>query len=189
MTARKPTLLKQIAGTLQPCRTPEAELLASGLIGDPPEHLTDRQKELWRQTVADLPRQLLRRADVGILEAHVIARSILEVANHELATSALLVRGHHAPARARAASRPGSSKLRCGTPGARQRAVTQAPAPDRSSASHPLWAGVLGVSVDSDSALAVFRSIGRRLRSASVASDSHHAAVNAGRAARVASPA
>ena len=82
----KPTELKKIAGTWRPCRAPAGpESLAPGLIQGPPAHFSARQREIWAETLANAPRQLWRKADVGMLEGYVVGRSLLETANIEQA--------------------------------------------------------------------------------------------------------
>jgi len=85
-TKPKPTEVKKLAGTWRPCRAPAGpEPLAPGLIQGPPAHFSARQREIWAETLADAPRQLWRKADVGMLEGYVVGRSLLETANIEQA--------------------------------------------------------------------------------------------------------
>jgi phage terminase small subunit len=80
----KPTALKKLAGTLQPCRMPSGpEPVAPGPILAPPSHLSARQREIWQQTLADAPRNLWRAADTGMLTGYVIGLALLETANLE----------------------------------------------------------------------------------------------------------
>ena len=98
---RKPTELKKLAGTFKPSRGASGpEPLAPGAIGDPPRHLSRRQREIWAQTLAHAPRQLWCQADAAMLEGFVIGRSLLETANEMQAKieegngSPLLAIGH-----------------------------------------------------------------------------------------------
>ena len=85
-TKPKPTELKRLAGTWRPSRAPAGpEPLAPGLIQGPPAHFSARQREIWAETLANAPRQLWRKADVGMLEGYVVGRSLLETANIEQA--------------------------------------------------------------------------------------------------------
>ena len=85
-TKPKPTELKRLAGTWRPRRAPAGpEPLAPGLIQGPPAHFSARQREIWAETLANAPRQLWRKADVGMLEGYVVGRSLLETANIEQA--------------------------------------------------------------------------------------------------------
>ena len=82
----KPTELKKIAGTWRRDRTPSGpEPLAPSVIQGPPAHFSARQREIWAETLANAPRQLWRKADVGMLEGYVVGRSLLETANIEQA--------------------------------------------------------------------------------------------------------
>jgi P27 family predicted phage terminase small subunit len=82
----KPTELKKLTGTWQRCRAPAGpEPLAPGPIQGPPAHFSARQREIWEETLANAPRQLWRKADVGMLEGYVVGRSLLETANIEQA--------------------------------------------------------------------------------------------------------
>jgi P27 family predicted phage terminase small subunit len=78
----KPTELKKIAGTWRRDRAPaRPEPLAPGLIQAPPAHFSARQREIWTETLANAPRQLWRRADVGMVAGYVVGLSLLETAN------------------------------------------------------------------------------------------------------------
>ena len=78
----KPTELKRLAGTLKPCRTASGpEPLAPGEVQGPPAHLSPRQREIWKETLANAPRQLWRRADAGMIAGYVVGLSLLETAN------------------------------------------------------------------------------------------------------------
>jgi hypothetical protein len=46
-TPRKPTKLKELQGTLQPCRTNRFEPVPVGVLGDPPQHLGTEEKRAW----------------------------------------------------------------------------------------------------------------------------------------------
>jgi phage terminase small subunit len=83
-TKPKPTEIKKMAGTLRPCRLPSGpEPVAPGPLLTPPAHLSARQREIWQQTLADAPRNLLRRADGGMLAGYVLGLALLETANLE----------------------------------------------------------------------------------------------------------
>jgi phage terminase small subunit len=97
----KPTELKKMAGTLQPCRAPSGpEPVAPGAIQSPPGHFSARQREIWQQTLADAPRNLWRAADTGMLTGYVLGLSLWETANIEQQKidagnlNPLLVSGH-----------------------------------------------------------------------------------------------
>ena len=81
---RKPTELKKMAGTFQPCRAPSGpQPVAPGAILDPPGHFSARQREIWQQTLANAPRNLWRAVDAGMLTGYVLGLSLWEAANFE----------------------------------------------------------------------------------------------------------
>ena len=81
---RKPTELKKMAGTFQPCRAPSGpQPVAPGAILDPPGHFSARQREIWQQTLANAPRNLWRAVDAGMLTGYVLGLSLWETANLE----------------------------------------------------------------------------------------------------------
>jgi phage terminase small subunit len=80
-TKPRPTELKKMAGTFRPCRATGPEPLAPGLIEDPPVHFSARQREIWAETLANAPRQLWRKADLGMVTGYVVGLSLLETAN------------------------------------------------------------------------------------------------------------
>ena len=81
---RKPTELKKMAGTFQPCRAPSGpQPVAPGAILDPPGHFSARQREIWQQTLANAPRNLWRAVDAGMLTGYVLGLSLWETANFE----------------------------------------------------------------------------------------------------------
>ena len=81
---RKPTELKKMAGTFQPCRAPSGpQPVAPGAILDPPGHFSARQREIWQQTLANAPRNLWRAVDAGMLTGYVLGLSLWETANIE----------------------------------------------------------------------------------------------------------
>ena len=84
---RKPTELKKMAGTFQPCRAPSGpQPVAPGAILDPPGHFSARQREIWQQTLANAPRNLWRAVDAGVLTGYVLGLSLWETANIEQQT-------------------------------------------------------------------------------------------------------
>jgi phage terminase small subunit len=81
---RKPTELKKLAGTLQPCRAPSGpEPVALGAILGPPAHFSARQREIWQETLAHAPRNVWRAADAGMLTGYVLGLYLWETANRE----------------------------------------------------------------------------------------------------------
>lgn len=70
MAGRKPlpTVIKQLKGTLQKCRTNPHEPKVPGTLGDPPEYMSARAKEAWRYAVNHAPPGLFCPLDAPMLE-------------------------------------------------------------------------------------------------------------------------
>ncbi len=62
MPARKPlpTAVKEIKGTLQPCRTNRNEPRSSATLGSVPDYMSESAKEAWYYAVTNAPAGLLR---------------------------------------------------------------------------------------------------------------------------------
>lgn len=74
--ARKPlpTALKLVKGTLRKDRSnPHEPRVAEPLSHEPPEHLSELQKEVWRYILAHSPNGLLKSLDWAVLEIWVVA--------------------------------------------------------------------------------------------------------------------
>jgi P27 family predicted phage terminase small subunit len=74
--ARKPlpTALKLVKGTLRKDRAnPHEPIVAQALSHVPPEHLSDKQKEVWRYILSHAPAGLLKSLDWAVLEIWVVA--------------------------------------------------------------------------------------------------------------------
>ncbi len=65
-----PTEIKRLKGTLRPCRTNPKEPVPTELIGDPPEYMSDRAKEIWFNVVQYLPKGVITACDSGVLETY-----------------------------------------------------------------------------------------------------------------------
>ena len=63
-----PTAIKTVKGTLQKCRTNPNELKPVGVLGEPPEYMSDNAKEAWRYAVEQAPPGLLSALDGAVLE-------------------------------------------------------------------------------------------------------------------------
>ena len=70
MAGRKPlpVAVKKIKGTLQRCRTNPHEPRPAGVLGEPPEYMSDTAKEAWRYAVTNAPIGLLSSLDAAVLE-------------------------------------------------------------------------------------------------------------------------
>ena len=65
---RKPTALKQIQGTLRPCRTNPNEPVPTGPLPDaPPDHLTPQEQAAWRSIVGIIPPGVAMNSDIAYL--------------------------------------------------------------------------------------------------------------------------
>ena len=65
-----PTAIKELKGTLRKCRTNPLEPKPTGEIGDPPDYMSDRAKEIWWQVVRYLPKGVICASDTGVLETY-----------------------------------------------------------------------------------------------------------------------
>lgn len=78
---RKPTAIKKLQGTLQPCRTNKDEPVISIDIKqiEPPEYLDDKAKDIWRFAVEQCPEGMLTSIDFSILAqwADTVAKIIV----------------------------------------------------------------------------------------------------------------
>jgi P27 family predicted phage terminase small subunit len=81
----KSTKAHQLEGTFHPTRHGKRKPLKVPAKGkslrSPPEHLSDLQKKLWQETVADAPQDVLARIDTATLVAYIVAYSRLIEAN------------------------------------------------------------------------------------------------------------
>ena len=70
MPGRKPlpTTIKKVKGTLQKCRTNSREPRPVGVLGEPPDYMSDTAKEAWRYAVTNAPAGLLSSLDAAVLE-------------------------------------------------------------------------------------------------------------------------
>jgi P27 family predicted phage terminase small subunit len=71
----KPTVLKVLAGNPGKRRLPTAEPVPAEPLGDPPEWMSEAQKEGWRYAIAHMPRGLLRSLDRGVFTTWVVAEA------------------------------------------------------------------------------------------------------------------
>lgn len=67
--ARKPTAIKALQGTLQPCRTPKNEPKPQADISTiaAPSHLNESSREIWTFAVEQMPKGVITTCDVAIL--------------------------------------------------------------------------------------------------------------------------
>lgn len=65
-----PTEIKRLKGTLRPCRENKAEPKPFGVLGEPPDYLRPRAKEIWRNVLSFLPDGMITAADSAVLETY-----------------------------------------------------------------------------------------------------------------------
>jgi P27 family predicted phage terminase small subunit len=66
-----------------------------GEIGEPPDHLTEDQAEMWREVVRSMPIALLTSADRGSLERYAVAYAAFRGATKLINQSGLIIKGRH----------------------------------------------------------------------------------------------
>ena len=90
---RKPTKVKELQGTLQPCRTnlnePKIESTIKSMT--PPEYLSDRAKQLWTDAIEYCPDDMITNADVSIFEQWCVTYDQLASIQEELKKSGITV--------------------------------------------------------------------------------------------------
>lgn len=66
---RKPTAVKKLQGTLQPCRTNELEPMPSHALKSVavPDYLSDKAKEIWLFAVSQAPEAMLTSLDFAVM--------------------------------------------------------------------------------------------------------------------------
>lgn len=69
----KPSYLRVLEGNPGKRPVNHEEPVPIGDLPPPPHWMSDRQKELWRQTVAELPKGLLKDIDASIFTGWVVA--------------------------------------------------------------------------------------------------------------------
>lgn len=65
-----PTAIKELKGTLRPCRVNPLEPKPTEGIGEPPDYMSDRAKEIWRRVLSFLPKGVVTACDQGVLETY-----------------------------------------------------------------------------------------------------------------------
>jgi P27 family predicted phage terminase small subunit len=66
---RKPTAVKKLQGTLQPCRTNELEPMPSHALKSVavPDYLSDKAKEIWLFAIEQAPEAMLTGLDFSVM--------------------------------------------------------------------------------------------------------------------------
>lgn len=73
---RKPTKLKEVQGTLQPCRTNKKEPVVKKEIGAPPSFLSPEQVDTWNYYIENVPKGMLKILDQATLANYVVAEDM-----------------------------------------------------------------------------------------------------------------
>jgi P27 family predicted phage terminase small subunit len=97
MGGRKPlpTQVKQIKGTLQPCRTNYHEPIPEGLLVEPPDYMPEGAKAAWRFALECAPPILIRKLDMSVLEIWACAADLYRQAQAGIGKTGLLVKAPH----------------------------------------------------------------------------------------------
>lgn len=73
-----PTEVKRLKGTLRPCRTNPFEPKPTDDIGEPPEYMSARAKEFWRETLKNMPKGVVKKCDSAVFESFCNALAMRE---------------------------------------------------------------------------------------------------------------
>ena len=97
MGGRKPlpTQVKQIKGTLQPCRTNYHEPVPEGLLVEPPDYMPEGAQAAWRYALECAPPTLIRKLDMSVLEIWACAADLYRQAQAGIGKTGLLVKAPH----------------------------------------------------------------------------------------------
>ena len=97
MGGRKPlpTQVKQIKGTLQPCRTNYHEPIPEGLLVEPPDYMPEGAKAAWRYALECAPPTLMCKLDMSVLEIWACAADLYRQAQAGIGKTGLLVKAPH----------------------------------------------------------------------------------------------
>lgn len=88
---RKPALTRQLEGN--PGKRPLPQDLPGVGKPEPPEHLTEPQRERWNDIVASLPVEFLTRADTQALERMAVAWATFRETSGVINQAGLITRG------------------------------------------------------------------------------------------------
>lgn len=85
----KPTHLKMIAGNPGKRQLPEDEPIPEGDLIEPPDHLSESQKQIWREGIEACPKGLLKKLDLSIFMTWVISSDIHRKASIDVGTEGI----------------------------------------------------------------------------------------------------
>lgn len=90
---RKPTAVKKLQGTLQPCRTNPNEPIPHTPLARiaPPEHLSEIAKDAWRFALSQAPEELLTSLDFAVFEQWTVLYAQLVEVQKQLNQEGLFV--------------------------------------------------------------------------------------------------
>jgi P27 family predicted phage terminase small subunit len=91
----KPAELKIIQGTFRKDRANPRQIAAHGYLTDPPEHLNEEQKQIWRDASADAPKSLLKKIDRSNFEVWVVSYGTYRESQRLLAKTSQVIKTTH----------------------------------------------------------------------------------------------
>jgi P27 family predicted phage terminase small subunit len=91
----KPAELKIVQGTFRKDRDNPRKPAAHGYLSDPPEHLNEEQKQIWRQAIEDAPKALLKKIDLSNFEVWVVSYSTYRECQRLLAKTSQVMKTTH----------------------------------------------------------------------------------------------
>ena len=71
-----PTAFHRLYGNPQRLKLEGREPIAPGTLDQPPDWLTERQKDGWRYAIANAPKRVLKKIDRGPLAVWVVAEDL-----------------------------------------------------------------------------------------------------------------
>jgi P27 family predicted phage terminase small subunit len=91
----KPTELKIVQGTFRKDRANPRQPAAHGYLLDPPDHLNDEQKEIWRSAIEEAPKNLLKKIDRSNFEIWVVSYATYRECQKMLAKTSQVIKTTH----------------------------------------------------------------------------------------------
>jgi len=91
----KPAELKIVQGTFRKDRDNPRKPAAHGYLNEPPEHLNEEQKQIWRQAIEDAPKALLKKIDLSNFEVWVVSYSTYRECQRLLAKTSQVMKTTH----------------------------------------------------------------------------------------------
>jgi P27 family predicted phage terminase small subunit len=91
----KPAELKIVQGTFRKDRANPRQPAAHGYLTEPPEHLNEEQKQIWRDAIADAPKSLLKKIDRSNFEVWVVSYGTYRECQRLLAKTSQVIKTTH----------------------------------------------------------------------------------------------